>query len=133
MGSIGHLKPPEGCEIVLFDRADGVKGHFCVGYRDDNGTAWYWSKNAGFSSFGHCFTKEDDAITCAAALRAGIHNPECPPPKEHASWYDAAVHERVRRVRTEQRLEEAESEFGRRMGQLRSELEPYSPHNTLNS
>ena len=49
-------------EIKLFDRADGVKGHFCVGFVDNKGYANYWNPT-GYAGHGYLF--EDQTIAQA--------------------------------------------------------------------
>ena len=43
--------------IRLFDRADGVKGHYCIGFKDTLGTCHWWGK-----------TSEDDYGWCSAGI-----------------------------------------------------------------
>jgi hypothetical protein len=53
-------------EIRLYDCADGVKGHYCVGRKLD-GYSEYWTGD-GFSGFGKLYTSKEDAEEIAKLL-----------------------------------------------------------------
>jgi hypothetical protein len=59
-------------ELRLFDGADGVRGHYCVGYTDANGTSYYWGDlgggRFGWASAGVVLISR----TAAEALRASL-------------------------------------------------------------
>jgi hypothetical protein len=57
---------PEIKMIKLYDRADGVRGHFCVG-RERNGYHEFWT-GTKFSGFGHLYTNEKEAQSIADTL-----------------------------------------------------------------
>lgn len=38
--------------VRLFDRADGVKGHYCIGFKDTSGTCHSWGGHNG--KYGWC-------------------------------------------------------------------------------
>ena len=44
-------------QFKTFDRADGAKGHFCVGYTDERGTSWFLTERGTWGSAGVIFTQ----------------------------------------------------------------------------
>lgn len=61
--------------LTLSDRADGVRGRYCVGFTDANGTRWHWNHCDGgsFNAFGTLIVGEDAANALLNALRRA-HN-----------------------------------------------------------
>jgi hypothetical protein len=48
--------------LKIFDRADMVRGHFCIGrMKDDRGTWEFWNEKAGWSSAGTVIVGRDAA------------------------------------------------------------------------
>lgn len=45
MAITGHPIPSSE-QVQLYDRADGVKGHFCIGFKDEAGINWFWNERA---------------------------------------------------------------------------------------
>lgn len=62
-------------DLALFDRANGVRGHYCVGFLNEHGTAYFWGKVAGkfnFCSAGAVYTDIDTAMSVFEALQGYI-------------------------------------------------------------
>lgn len=66
---------PKFADLTLSDRADGVKGHYCVGFTDEQGTRWSWNKADGghFGAYGTLIVGEEAALALLAALQKA-HN-----------------------------------------------------------
>ena len=66
-------------EIRLFDRADGVKGHYCIGFKDTSGTCHFWGGHSGkygWCSAGMLFVGEQ-AGAVIALLKSNVCDSQC--------------------------------------------------------
>lgn len=63
-------------DLALFDRANGVRGHYCVGFLDDLGTAHFWGKigayGYGFCSAGITYSGIDSAMSVLEVVKSYI-------------------------------------------------------------
>lgn len=66
-----NQKLAEADSLRLFDRADGVRGHFCIGRRRSDGCCEYWNRD-GFYSAGEVFTGEKSAKAKLRRLKSAI-------------------------------------------------------------
>lgn len=71
----GIAAVPKFADLNLSDRADGVKGHYCVGFTDAHNTRWSWNKADGghFGAYGTLIVGDEAALALLAALQKA-HN-----------------------------------------------------------
>lgn len=48
----GETRTTDADGIRLFDRADGVRGRYCIGFKDTTGTCHWWGRGDG--RYGWC-------------------------------------------------------------------------------
>lgn len=71
--SIGSV--PKYADLNLSDHADGVQGHYCVGFTDEQGTRWSWNQAKGgyFGAYGTVIVGAEAANALLTALQRA-HN-----------------------------------------------------------
>lgn len=62
---------PDKSTLKLYNYADGVNGHYCVGYKDDNGIHHFWNGEK-FSSIGVVLKERVVADALLNALNAAV-------------------------------------------------------------